>query len=165
MILRLRPVPAGLNPLSFSYIVSTWFHSGRIRPASGSWGSLAALPVCWAIKDLGGNGALAVFALLVALIGTWAIHRYLEHSQNKDPSEIVIDEVLGMAVLFLVLPSHAWMYIGIGFAVFRLLDSIKPFPIGWCDKHIKGAWGVMCDDLVAGVLSAVILWALQYPVL
>ena len=143
------------------YLIATWFQSGRIRPASGSWGSLAALPFCWAIKMYTGQFGLLVFAVLVGIIGTWAVNYYLEHTHTEDPSEVVIDEVLGMALLFFALPAHDWRWIVAGFVLFRILDSLKPGPIGWCDKHIKGARGVMCDDIVAGMIAALSVAAIQ----
>lgn len=161
MILKLRPVPKGLSPLNFSYLWVTWFQSGRIRPASGTWGSLAALPFCWVIKEYTGLTGLFVFAALVLVLGFVALKQYLAHAGSADPSEVVIDEVLGMALLFTTLPNYNVGLIALGFIVFRLLDSLKPFPIGWCDRHIKGPMGVMMDDLAAGVIAAGILLAVQ----
>ncbi len=161
MILRLRPVPNGLSPTAPFYLVVTWFQSGRIRPASGSWGSLSALPFCWAVKEYTGLIGLLIFAALVMGLGMWSIKQYLSHADTPDPSEVVIDEVLGMALLFTALPTHRNWWIFFGFVVFRLLDSLKPFPIGWCDRHIKGPLGVMMDDVAAGVIAAGLLLAVQ----
>ena len=161
MIFKLRPVPKGLSPLNPSYLWVTWFQSGRIRPASGTWGSLAALPFCWAVKEYAGLPGLLIFAALALGIGFIALKYYLAHADSADPSEVVIDEVLGMALLFTTLPNYNWGLIALGFVVFRVLDSLKPFPIGWCDRHIKGPMGVMIDDLVAGVIAAAILLVVQ----
>lgn len=161
MILRLRPTLANLRCFSITYLICTWFHAGRIRPASGTWGSLAALPVCWAVKALAGLPGLVIFAIAVWFAGIKAIAIYLQHSDTKDPSEIVIDEVLGMAIVFLAIPLHDGIMIAAGFVLFRLLDSLKPFPIGWFDRHVKGAAGVMIDDVAAGVIAAAVLYAFQ----
>ncbi len=158
MLLRLRPLLPDLSPTHWSYLVVTWFHSGRIRPASGSWGSLAALPVCWAVLTWLGPVGLLVFTCAIFAIGTKAIEHYMTHTDNKDPSEVVIDEVVGVGLYMAFLPHTNWQWIGLGFILFRLFDSIKPGPIGWCDRHIKGALGVMMDDVVASVLTIAALY-------
>ena len=85
------------------------------------------------------------------------IARYQSYTTKEDPSEVVIDEVVGMSLMFLAVPIDSISYALTGFIVFRLLDSLKPGPIGWCDRKVKGAPGVLLDDVVAGILSALIL--------
>lgn len=104
---------------------------------------------------------LVIFAAIVMGLGMWAIKQYLSHAEAQDPSEVVIDEVVGMALLFTALPTYSIGWIFLGFVAFRLLDSLKPFPIGWCDRHIKGPFGVMMDDVAAGVIAAGILLIIQ----
>ena len=151
-MLRLRPLHPELSPFSVVYLIVTWFQSGRIRPASGSWGSLAAAVCCWIIQDLGGWQALFVFMILSGGIGLWAVKQYARKTDNPDPSEVVIDEVLGFAIVGLLVPFSMGYWI-IGFILFRLFDSIKRGPVGWCDKNIKGPLGVMIDDVVAGLFA------------
>jgi phosphatidylglycerophosphatase A len=156
-MLKLRPVPLTISPTSPIYLIATWFHSGRIRPASGSWGTLAALPACalaWLAADWVGLVALIIVSWFA---GIWAITAYAEHADKLDPSEVVIDEVFGLAVtLLFILPATAtplgWF---LGFVLFRIFDSIKRGPVGWCDSNIKGAVGVMVDDAMAGVLAGI----------
>lgn len=158
MILRFRPRPATLGPFSPTYNIATWFQSGRIRPASGSWGTLAALPFCWWIHAQIGLGAIAVFAAVLWLAGTWAIKSYAAHTTNPDPSEVVIDEAIGLALGFLCLPMTVpvWAPILL-FVAFRVLDSLKPGPVGWCDRNIKGVQGVIIDDVVAGLIAGMLV--------
>jgi phosphatidylglycerophosphatase A len=151
-MLKLRPVPLTISPTSPIYLIATWFHSGRIRPASGSWGTLAALPACalaWLAADWVGLVALIIVSWFA---GIWAITAYAEHAEKFDPSEVVIDEVFGLAITLLFLPADFWGWV-LGFVLFRIFDSIKRGPVGWCDSNIKGAVGVMVDDAMAGVLA------------
>lgn len=156
-MLRLRPLPTSLSGFEPFYLLCTWFQSGRIRPASGSWGSLAAMPFCWIVSMLGGPFLLMAVAATLYVAGIWAIHRYAAHSTHPDPSEIVIDEVIGMLVVWMFIPdSHLGMALA-GFVMFRLFDSIKRGPVGWCDKTIKGAHGVIIDDIMAGLMTGLVL--------
>jgi len=151
-MLKLRPVPLTISPLSPAYLVATWFHSGRIRPASGSWGTLAAVPVCLLMDVVIGWPGLVALIIASWFAGIWAITRYADHASKTDPSEVVIDEVFGLAITYLFLPL-SWSGWILGFILFRIFDAIKRGPVGWCDKHIKGPVGVMTDDAVAGILA------------
>lgn len=159
-MLKLRPLPATITGNEPFYLTVTWFQSGRISPASGSWGSLAAWPFCFLIKYLGGVPAIAVFALAALLAGYWSIREYSKHIKQHDPSEIVIDEVIGMALMWLFIPAGSFALALTGFIIFRLLDSLKPGPIGWCDRTLKGSSGIIIDDMVAGVIAGLAVMVL-----
>jgi phosphatidylglycerophosphatase A len=151
-----HPIPSSVSKYAFFYLIVTWFHAGRLRPASGTWGTMGAIPVIY-MASWGGQAALAALALMAVLGGLWAIGRFMRHTDKTDPSEIVIDEVAGMAVTALFLPYDAgvlaWVF---AFFAFRIFDAVKRGPVGWCDTHVKGAWGVMADDLVAGLLAGLV---------
>lgn len=152
-MLRLRPVPAALTGTEPFYLIVTWFQSGRIRPASGTWGSLAALPFCWIIKAIGGLPLIVAFAVSMFFIGIWAVQHYTPHAKTPDPSEVVIDEVVGMAIVWAFTPANSVLLALAGFFLFRFFDAFKRGPVGWCDKNIKGALGVIVDDAVAGLIA------------
>ena len=156
-MIKIRPVPEAVNHQSFNYLMVTWLYSGRIRPMSGTWGSLAALPFCWAISVTLGQMGLIVFGLALFIVGLKALKDYLPRAGNTDPSEVVIDEVIGMAIMWLFLPSNNFWPIVLGFIVFRLFDSVKAGPVGWCDQNIKGPLGVIMDDVVAGLLAGILI--------
>lgn len=160
-MLKLRPLPATITGNEPFYLAVTWFQSGRISPASGSWGSLAAWPFCWIIKYLGGIPALALFALAALVAGYWSIQQYTPHSKRHDPSEIVIDEVIGMALMWLFIPANSFIWALVGFVAFRLLDSLKPGPIGWCDRNLKGSSGIIVDDMIAGLTAGLAVVVLR----
>jgi phosphatidylglycerophosphatase A len=161
MNMRFHPIPAPLTSCSPLLWLVTWFHSGRLTPASGTWGSLAALPFVLIIQYYGGGIALLAFALLCLLAGLWAIPRYTSLTEDKDPSEVVLDEVAGVALTFIAAPAPNILIILFGFALFRALDALKPGPIGWCDRNLKGGWGVMLDDIIAGLIASLCVYALQ----
>ncbi|MCH2163079.1 MAG: phosphatidylglycerophosphatase A [Marinovum sp.] len=136
---------------------------GYLRPASGTWGSLAAFPLGYAVWL--GTGALGfgVVTLIVTILGVRATAQYIETRNSKDPSEVVIDEVAGQWIALLPVAVGAsarglepWdMYPGliVGFLLFRLFDIWKPGPVGWMDRR-GDAFGVMFDDVIAGIFAA-----------
>ena len=156
-MIKIRPVPPAVNPYSFSYLISTWLQSGRIRPVSGTWGTLAAVPFCWAVSSLFGVAGLIVFAALVFVAGVNAVAAYLPLAKQADPSEVVVDEVVGLAIAWAFIPANHFWWMFFAFVLFRIFDSIKFGPVGWCDKNIKGALGVMTDDVVAGGMAGLTL--------
>ena len=148
-------------------MLATVFGVGYLRPAPGTWGSLAALPLFWAIHVyLGGPVATTIATIAVTLVGWWSIARATQGSDNHDPSEIVIDEVAGQWVALLPMSfGAAAMGVGVldlypgwiaAFVLFRLFDIWKPGPVGWADRR-DDAFGVMFDDIIAGAMAAVVM--------
>ncbi len=135
-------------------LFATWFGVGYLPKAPGTWGSLAALPFAWAAVSIGGVGTLVVATFIVFLVGLWASRDYMARSGTHDPGSIVIDEVAGQWIVLLVAPQNPFAYV-LGFLLFRFFDVLKPWPISWVDKNIGGAWGVMVDDVLAGVFGLV----------
>lgn len=143
--------------------VVTFGFVGFLRPASGTWGSLAALPAFWALHAIGGPALCLVGIAAAAVGGLVATGRYIAGAPDKDPSEIVIDEVAGQWIALLPLTFGAartgaditalWPGWIAAFLLFRLFDIWKPGPVGWADRQ-PGATGVMLDDLIAGVFAA-----------
>jgi phosphatidylglycerophosphatase A len=146
-------------PLFLSTALAIWFGFGRLRPAPGSWGSAAALPLAWLCWQLGGTWAVVLTALLVFVVGIPASESYRRASGKEDPSEVVIDEVAGQLLTLVVVPPGLLSY-ALGFLFFRVFDILKPGPVGWADRKVKGGLGIMLDDLIAGSLAALILYAL-----
>jgi phosphatidylglycerophosphatase A len=147
-------------------LLTTVFYIGCLRPAPGTWGSAAAIPMVIALHLAGGFPAVAAGAVVVLLVGLWAIGRALVLTEDPDPSEIVIDEVAGMFIALLPVSAGAW-HVGApvlalwpgfltGFLAFRLFDIWKPGPVGWADRR-GGMTGVMFDDLIAGGMAAVVV--------
>ncbi|GFE50170.1 phosphatidylglycerophosphatase A [Roseobacter cerasinus] len=150
-------------------LIGTVLGVGHIHPAPGTWGSLIALPWAWLLHVLGGFPLLLI-ALVVAFVkGWWATGIMTRGSDDHDPSEIVVDEVVGQWIALLPLSYAAWsrgidilaMWPGwiAAFLLFRLFDITKPGPVGWADQR-GDALGVMLDDVIAGVFAALGVLAL-----
>jgi len=123
--------------------------------APGTFGSLAAVPLCWLLSLLGVKAGGLVLALLIG----WSVliaHATEQIEGEKDPKQVVIDEICGMAVTLFALPFTPITVI-CGFALFRLFDIVKPFPIRWLERKLPGGVGVVMDDLAAGLISNLIL--------
>lgn len=144
-------------------LVATWFGAGLLRPAPGTWGSLAALPCAWGLHLAGGFWALVIATFAVFAVGWWASVVETRGSADPDPSEIVVDEVAGMwlalwpvsfgAVHAGVDVLRLWPGILAAFVAFRLFDIWKPGPAGWADR-LHSPLGIMLDDIFAGVFAA-----------
>lgn len=144
--------------------LATFLGAGLLRPAPGTWGTLAALPVAWLLHAAGGFPLLAAATVAVSLAGWWAVGIETAGAADPDPSEIVIDEVAGMWLALWPVSLGASMQ-GVGvtalwpgwivaFVAFRVFDIWKPGPVGWAEGR-PGATGVMLDDLIAGLFAAV----------
>lgn len=135
-----------------STILSTWFYVGLIPFAPGTFGSLAALPFGFLAVWLFGWVGILVFAMLAYLIGLWAVGRYMAITGRKDPGEVVIDEVAAQMMPLLIAPVEILPWLT-AFVLFRIFDILKPFPCGYIDRKHHGGFGVMTDDLAAGVYA------------
>lgn len=145
--------------------IATCFGIGDLPGAPGTWASIAAIPLAWALHAAGGFGLLAAATVALIALGWWATTRYLD-GRAGDPAEVVIDEVAGMLIALWPLSLgltmmgsawHVWPWPGwvLGFLLFRFFDIVKPPPVSWADR-MEGPAGVMLDDLVAGSLAALI---------
>jgi len=138
-----------------AYFIAFGGGSGLAPKAPGTFGSLAAIPLYLLLAPLAPIiyffVALALFAL-----GVWACARTERDLGVHDHPGIVWDEIVGMLVTLFLAPA-GWVWLLIGFGLFRLFDIWKPFPIGWLNAHGKGGWGIMLDDVAAGVAAAVCL--------
>lgn len=123
--------------------------------APGTFGSLAALPLCLLIASFSvGTGVVVLMALV--LFSTWIAHAAEKIVGQTDPKQVVIDEICGMAIALFALPFVPGLVIG-GFALFRVFDILKPMPISWVDKQVSGGWGIMLDDILAGLFANILL--------
>lgn len=175
-MLSLRPLPAQTKMSDLSTLLATWFGSGLIRPASGTWGSLASLPfvsfIVFFLPEPYNLYTLLGFILMTFMVGLWASTEYMKISNTHDASEIVIDETCGLAITFLGL-FYVQDFVDINyllstlvlFVLFRFYDAVKPFPISYLDRSVTGSLGVMIDDCAAGIFASltfiggIMLWA------
>ena len=143
-----------------SYI-ATVAHAGYFPAGSGTIGSLIALPIAYVLNQTN-LIAMWISILLAMWIGVWAIQKFTENKVEKDPSSVIIDEVVGQSIAFaLVAPGLLhWPVLLIGFILFRFFDICKFGLVKYFDKQ-KNAWGVMMDDVIAGLQTTFILVLLQ----
>lgn len=146
-------------------LITTVFYIGHLRPAPGTWGSAAAIPLAWVLHAYGGFPLLLVATVAVFLAGWAATAAYQKQTGTHDASEIVVDEIVGQWIALLPLSGGLWAmghagwlfpwpgWVG-AFLMFRLFDIWKPGPIGWADRR-DDALGVMLDDVIAGVFAAI----------
>jgi phosphatidylglycerophosphatase A len=136
-------------------LLATGGYIGKSPIAPGTLGSLWGLPMALALARTSFGVGLLITALLTA-VAIWSAGRCADLMGLKDPGAVVIDEVAGMVVALLGLPFSVTTAC-LGFALFRLLDITKPFPVGWLDRRLTGGLGIVADDVAAGVMVNLIL--------
>lgn len=147
----------------FNQLIATFFFSGKSKFAPGTMGSLATLPLV-ALVYQAGFTPLFIATVLSYFLGLYATHNLLKNSTNKDPGFVVIDETAGQLTTFLfIVPiaSLSLLNLVAGFALFRLFDIVKIWPCSYFDKKVVGAFGVMTDDIFAGIYAGIVLLCLN----
>jgi phosphatidylglycerophosphatase A len=133
-----------------SLTLSTWFGTGLLPVAPGTFGTLGAVPLVFGLACLRSVPGVFIIAMVVA-VAIWTSERSQELLGNGDPSEVVIDEVAGFLLTMFLLPPSC-MTLGLGFVLFRVFDILKPYPIKQAEK-LWGGLGIVMDDLVAGIYA------------
>lgn len=136
-------------------IIATFFGVGKVPKAPGTFGTIAALPLAFLLNWAGPFYVMG-FVLLFTPLAIWASDRHCQNLKAEDPQEIVIDEVLGFVITMTWLPM-TWQAYLLGFFLFRVLDITKPLLIGYLDRRATGGFGVMADDIAAGIIANLIL--------
>ena len=151
-----------------AFLLSTLFYVGYFPKIPGTIGSLVSLPIIFYIcYKFGFIGLLAtiIISFIVAMVSVKEVLKYTKH----DPSFVVIDEFIGQAVTFLLISdtlvsnTNIVPYI-IGFILFRIFDVTKPYPVSYADKKIQNAFGVILDDVFAGIYATIIIYIISYLV-
>ena len=147
-----------------SNFLATFFYVGYMRPAPGTWGSLVALFAGYLLITYTGLYGLSVSIFICVFLGYWATWAHTHGKAEHDPSEIVIDEVAGQWIALLPIAlehlsgvTQALMYL-LAFVGFRIFDITKLGLVGWADRQV-GPLGVMLDDIIAGMMTAIIVFA------
>jgi phosphatidylglycerophosphatase A len=141
-----------------AHAVATVSGIGHMPVAPGTFGTLAAVPLAWALAAHSWF-TYAGITLAVTLVGIAASEWVERHSGEHDSGHIVIDEVAGYLWTCIAIPRHDWRWLLAAFVLFRVLDIAKPPPIGWLDRRVSGGLGVVIDDVVAGMMGAGVLYA------
>ena len=146
------PLPRGTTFRNLNVLIATWFGAGRLRPAPGTIGTLAAIPFGYALNLLLGPIGLALAAVLLCGIGTMAANYYGKKSGTVDDQSIVVDEVVGLWIAAIPAGTNMAPWIA-AFLLFRLFDIWKPWPASFFDNRSKNGFDVMMDDVVAGIYA------------
>ncbi|MEM6812390.1 MAG: phosphatidylglycerophosphatase A [Pseudomonadota bacterium] len=141
--------------------IATFGGSGLLRPAPGTMGSIAALPFGILTLYFFGIYGLLIATFLLFIIGLWASKQFEGMVNQKDSSLIVVDEAVGIFIA-LIPAMISPISIILAFFAFRFFDVLKPWPISYLDKKLKGPFGVMIDDVVAGIFAAFIVLGARY---
>lgn len=150
---RLAALPQNAKLAQPDMFLATWFGSGLLRPAPGTFGTLAAVPFGFLLAWFFGPFGLLTAAVIFYFIGTWAAGRYCKASGEHDNQSIVIDEVVGLWIAAIPAQTHWQLWIA-AFLLFRFFDIVKPWPASYFDK--KKTWGghsVILDDVIAGIYA------------
>ena len=139
-----------LKPNAVMFL-ATGGYIGRVPFAPGTFGSLIGLPIVYLLSKTPWYAAIVLTTILV-LGSVWVAHLAEKRLEAKDPGCIVIDEIAGMCVTMLLVPLTLTTGLA-GFLLFRLFDVIKPTPVRQVDQKLKGGWGVVMDDVIAGMMA------------
>ncbi|MGJ8663380.1 MAG: phosphatidylglycerophosphatase A family protein [Marinicella sp.] len=135
------------------------FGSGLAPKAPGTFGTLAAFPLYLLMANLPWTVYLSL-TVLAFFLGIYICDRASHHLGVHDHGGIVWDEFVGLWITLFLVPNE-WPWLLTGFLLFRFFDIIKPFPIKWLDKKVKGGFGIMIDDVIAGIFAWLILMILM----
>lgn len=167
---RVNP-PARLVMSDPAHLLAFFFGCGLSKYAPGTVGSAAAIPLFLLLSPLQWEYFLAAVLLVIA-IGIWACSESSRRLGVHDHPGIVWDEVAGMLITLLPIAGGfwggeiegpLWLWLYAGFLTFRAFDIVKPPPIGWLDRKVEGGLGIMIDDIVAGVMAALVMAAIAAP--
>jgi phosphatidylglycerophosphatase A len=141
--------------------VATAGGAGYSPIAPGTCGTAVTIPLAWALADVP-IWAFIGAAVVITFIGVLAAHYADRAWGTHDAQRIVIDEVAGYLVTMIPVDKHHWGTLLTGFVVFRFFDIVKPPPVRWLDENLPGGWGVVFDDVAAGVMGAIVMAVLAY---
>ena len=137
-------------------LLATGLGSGLAPVAPGTVGSLLALPIWWFVLADLSVPVQIVSVGCVVLMSIWVVDRACRATGVGDASAFVLDEFAGQWVALVAAPKSL-LAVAVGFVLFRAFDIVKPWPVSWADRRLSGGLGVVVDDVLAGVLAAVVL--------
>lgn len=147
------------NPTHF---LALGFGSGLIKPAPGTWGTLAGVPLYMAFVHVPGLSLITYLAitLIAFLVGIYLCGKAATDVGVHDHGAIVWDEIVGLLVTMIAI-TPSLPNLVLGFLLFRLFDILKPWPIRLLDRSVHGGFGIMVDDLLAGLMACGLLHLAQ----
>ncbi|MCE3251522.1 MAG: phosphatidylglycerophosphatase [Cellvibrio sp.] len=145
-----------------NHLFAFGFGSGLASRAPGTFGTLAAIPFFLLLQELSWPLYLSWLTVTFALGVLWC-DRSSKALGVHDHGGIVWDEFVGFWITMFMAPA-GWLWILLGFFLFRFFDILKPWPISWLDKKVHGGFGIMIDDALAGIYALVVLQLIAFSV-
>ena len=146
------------NPV---HLLAIGFGSGLIRPAPGTWGSLAGLALGAGLFTLLGANLFLFLTALGFAVGCYLCQKTADDMGVHDHGSIVWDEFIGVWLCLLCVPEISWFWCAVAFVVFRFFDILKPYPIKIFDEKLESGFGIMIDDVLAAVYGSVLIIILR----
>lgn len=156
--------PARLILTTWEHFIAYGFGSGLAPKAPGTFGTLVAMPFWFLLSWLTPEPAIYIAAVVLLFIfGCWICGESARLLGLHDAPGIVFDEIVGFLItciplLYLPAGSAEWLWLIAAFVLFRFFDIIKPWPIRWLDRKVHGGFGIMIDDVLAGIFAALCLF-------
>lgn len=142
-----------------AHVLAVWFGCGHVPVAPGTVGTLGALPLYLLVRG-GGPVVVGAVAALITVVGIWAAGRVARRLGKKDPQIVCIDEVAGVLITLLPAP-HTTVGLITAVVLFRLFDQFKPWPARLAERRLPGGFGIVLDDVFAGLWGAAVLLVAQ----
>jgi len=149
--------PNWFNPI---HLLALGFGSGAAPKAPGTCGTLVAVLIYWPLSQLSPEHYLLML-LVTSVMGIYICGQTAKDLGVHDHGSIVWDEFVGFWITMFAAPV-GWVWVVVGFVLFRFFDIIKPWPISWIDKNITSGFGIMLDDVIAGVMAAGVLQGIAW---
>ena len=135
--------------------------SGLLRPAPGTWGSLAGLVVGYFCLTFLGLTYFTLFTFVAFVIGCYLCQKTADDMQVHDHGAIVWDEFVGIFITLIALPQLTWPWLALAFFSFRFFDILKPYPIRYFDQKLESGFGIMIDDVLAAVYAVLVIYGVR----
>ena len=142
------------------HFIALGFGSGLFKKGPGTAGSFVAIPIFYLLINLP-SLLQWLFVVTLFFVGLYSSNKVINLIDQKDPSFIVIDEIVAVLFLFILIPTNI-KFLAFAFILFRFFDIFKPFPVSWAENYFKGALGIMMDDIVAALLSLLVIRLILY---
>ena len=148
-----------------SKIFSTLFFIGYIKWSPGTIGSLVSLAIIILLSKIISNFIFIIIFICLLILAIKFIEIYSKTINKNDAEEIIIDEFLGIYLIIIFSLNfnslNEYVKILLIFIFFRIFDIIKPYPINWIDKNIKNSYGIILDDIIAGVYTIIVVFLIN----
>lgn len=142
-----------------AHVLAVWFGCGHVPVAPGLAGTLGAIPLYLLLRPQG-PAVIAAAAVVLTVVGIWAAERVARRLGGKDPQIICIDETAGVFVTWIAARPTLFGLLA-GVVLFRLFDQTKPWPARMAERRLPGGWGIVLDDVAAGLWGAAVLLILR----